>query len=437
VAYDAWIAKRLGIKDDELTRESLGRYQLAKINEIIALTREHSPFYKRHLQGCGSSPLADLADVARLPFLTPHDLRNSGLKMLCVSQGEISRVVTLETSGTTGPPKQLYFTGQDQELTVDFFVQSMSRLIQADERVSILLPADRPGGVGDLLYRAVSRLRALPVKHGLVTKLPVMLENLFTRPVRCLVGVPVQILALAKYYEASGEKRKLRLKNILLCTDYVSPSIVKEIERIWDCRVFDYYGMTEAGLGGGMECSARSGYHLHEADLYFEIVDPVSGGPVLEGREGEVVISTLTRRGMPLLRYRTGDLSRFVPEPCPCGAILRRLEKIRKRKNGPAPPAPYASLAMADLDDVLFPLFGLVDFSVNMVCGKKKNTLELTLYSLHSGIKEQDIRTALSSAPSLLPALASGALDVAMANKIVGDTIFPASAKRQIRVFSS
>jgi phenylacetate-CoA ligase len=95
--------------------------------------------------------------------------------------------------------------------------------------------------------------------------------------------------------------------------------------------VRNIYGMTEMVFGGAVQCEARSGYHMREADLYFEIVDPVRGHSVPDGEIGEIVFTTLTRIGMPLIRYRTGDLSRFIPEPCPCGSSLRRLDKIAGR----------------------------------------------------------------------------------------------------------
>ncbi len=98
--------------------------------------------------------------------------------------------------------------------------------------------------------------------------------------------------------------------------------------------MFNHYGMTEMGLGGGVDCRALTGYHLREADLYFEIVDPVDGRPLPDGEPGEVVFTTLTRRGMPLIRYRTGDLARFLPGSCPCGTVLRRLDHVQGRLAG-------------------------------------------------------------------------------------------------------
>ena len=89
------------------------------------------------------------------------------------------------------------------------------------------------------------------------------------------------------------------------------------------------HGMTEMGLGGAAQCEAGLGYHLQEGDLYFEIVHPETGAALPDGALGEVVFTTLTRQGMPLVCYRTGDLSRFIPEPCPCGSVLRSMEIVR------------------------------------------------------------------------------------------------------------
>ena len=95
--------------------------------------------------------------------------------------------------------------------------------------------------------------------------------------------------------------------------------------------MYNHYGTTEMGLGGGVDCAAHAGLHLREADLLFEIVDPASGAPLAAGEEGEIVFTTLTREAMPLVRYRTGDLGRFAVEPCPCGSSLRLLAPVRER----------------------------------------------------------------------------------------------------------
>jgi phenylacetate-coenzyme A ligase PaaK-like adenylate-forming protein len=157
-----------------------------------------------------------------------------------------------------------------------------------------------------------------------------------------------------------------QIANVLLSTDYVPDAIVTRIERIWNCRVFKHYGMTEMGLGGGVECSARKGYHLREADLLVEIVDPASGLPLADGNPGEVVFTTLTRDGMPLIRYRTGDLAAFRLDSCACGTVLKTLGMVRARRKSKIRMGQGQTLSIGDLDERLFAIDGVIDYQARM-----------------------------------------------------------------------
>ena len=177
---------------------------------------------------------------------------------------------------------------------------------------------------------------------------------------RRVVGIPVQVLRLARRDAAAGAQPRSRA--CLLSTDQAPRSLVAAVEAAWGCRVFDHYGTTEMGLGGGVECEALDGYHLREADLLFEVVDPETGAPVPDGEYGEVVFTTLTREAMPLIRYRTGDRGRFLVGPCPCGTPLRRLERVRARLLRPrAPAAAAARVDQAAVDEALFALPPVLD----------------------------------------------------------------------------
>ena len=170
----------------------------------------------------------------------------------------------------------------------------------------------------------------------------------------CAVGIPSQILALSRYREPGFPSKRIRLKSVLLSTDYVPQSIADSLAQTWGCEVYGHYGMTEMGLGGGVECGARNGYHMREADLLFEIIDPATRSPVSDGEYGEVVFSTLTRRGMPLVRYRTGDRSRFLVQPCPCGSVLRRMERIAGRISEAVRLHDGSFISMPQIDEILF-----------------------------------------------------------------------------------
>lgn len=360
-----WIAAKIGVTGSGFTREQLEKYQLRKLQETIDLTRNRSLYYRKTLAGWQGKDITNLADLKWLPFTNPETIRNNPLQFLCVSQDQVTRVVTLQSSGTTGEPKRLYFTKEDQELTVDFFNIGMSTLVSPGDKVLILLPGELSGSVGDLLAKGLERIGVKGIPHGLVKEPERTLEVMIRKKVDSLVGIPTQVLSLARYQGERGKTEQIKLKSVLLSTDYVPLAITRELQHRWGCRIFNHYGMTEMGLGGGVECQALAGYHLREADLYFEIINPKTGEAVPEGEVGEVVFTTLTRKGMPLIRYRTGDKARFIPQPCPCGTVLKRMERVTGRINGAVQLA-GGMLTMQDLDEVLFLVEGLLNFEASI-----------------------------------------------------------------------
>lgn len=422
---DSWIAAQIGHPRRPAMRADIEAYQLERLQATLRLAAEKSRFYHQRLAAMPRE-LNRLADLARFPFTTAQDIRNEALSFLCVSQDAIQRIVTLDTSGTTGNPKRLYFTREDQELTIDFFEIGMSTFTDSGDRVIILLPCERPGSVGDLLAMGLRRLGAAPIKHGPVKDITETVEVLRREQVNGLVGMPTQVLALARYSPG------LKLKSVLLSTDHVPEAIRHAVGRAWDCQVYNHYGMTEMGLGGGVECEAQRGYHLREADLYFEIIDPATGAPLPEGETGEVVFTTLSRQGMPLIRYRTGDLSRLVPGTCACGTTLKTLEWVRRRVSDSFVIGDGGQLTLADLDEVLFDLDGIIDFTATLTRHGDSDHLSLIVQVLDDkkGVPEAAICAALPAIPSLKAALKSGRLVAEVAVQI--GPAAPRPAKRRI-----
>lgn len=412
---EPWICSKIGLEPDApLTRTALNEYQLGRVQATVEHARNRSPFYREHLAGTGSADLRTLADIARLPFTTPADILADDLGFLCVSQSEIERVVTLNSSGTTNKAKRLHFTAQDLELTVDFFRHGMSTLVKPGERVLILMPGDLPGSVGDLLTQGLARLDVRGIIHGIVRDERAAIAEIIARKIDCLVGLPVQLLGLARHADAATIPHG-RIKSVLLSADYVPAAVSRELERVWGCPVFNHYGMTEMGLGGVVDCAARSGGHIREADLYFEIIDPATGQPAPEGEPGEVVFTTLTRTGMPLIRYRTGDLSRFIPEPCSCGAVLKRLEWVKGRLAGQVLLGGKYLVSMADLDEILFPLPGLLNFQASVTRENGIDLLQATLFTQGGPAEKlcRSTRDALENLPALQMALVGRGLKIA------------------------
>jgi phenylacetate-CoA ligase len=382
---DAWIARKIGLAAEApLTAAALARYQVEALNATIAFAFANSPFYRDHLGGREPGPLASVAEIARLPFTTPEDLRRDPDRFLSVSRDDVERVVTLETSGTTAPPKRIFFTSEDLELTLDFFHHGMSTLVMPGQRVLILMPGQRPGSVGDLLQKALARMDVKGLVHGPLGDPAAAVETILRERIDCLVGLPAQVLRLARCAPAAAILRA-RISSLLLTADYVPKSVVATLEEIWQCRVYQHYGMTESGYGGGVECAVRRGYHLREADLLYEIVDPEHGQPLPPGQVGEVVFTTLTRRGMPLIRYRTGDLAAFVPTACPCGSVLRRMQPVRGRIEGNLVVDSHTEIALADLDEVIFALAGVKDYQAIIRDDGGQTRLELRVDAAPAG----------------------------------------------------
>jgi phenylacetate-CoA ligase len=425
----SWIADKIGSSSQTFTREAITAYQLRKVCEALYLARKKSIFYRSKLAPFPTD-IASLDELRHYPFTTAEDIRREPLHFLCVSQDEIQRVVTLGSSGTTGQPKRVFFTASDQELTIDFFQVGMSTFTAPGDRVLILLPVERPGSVGDLLAIALERMGAIGLRHGLLGDMRQPLAIMANEDVNGIVGVPTQVLSLVR--NAGMEKsNRIRLKSALLTMDHVPQAIVRAVEASWGCRVYNHYGMTEMGLGGGVECQARRGYHLREADLYLEVIDPIRGRTVPEGAYGEVVFTTLTRRGMPLIRYRTGDISRFIPGDCPCGTVLRTLEKVRGRLSNRVDLGNGHCLTMADLDEALFPIDGVWNFTASLSREEKIDFLHVEVWGTRE-TKVHAVQQAVEAIPEVRAALEAGCLEVVSMMHKEGPFGFSGQAKRML-----
>jgi len=412
---EEWIRKKAHI--DPLLQGSsfvkaLSDYQLQRVNETIGYACRNSAFYRLHLDSFATQPLTALSEIDQLPFTTASDLARDPFRFLAVRQDDVARIVTLHTSGSTSRPKRLFFSDDDLELTIDFFHHGMSTIVQPGQKVAVLLPCERVDSVGDLLIRGLKRMDVATLPYGPVGDPLHAMREVASFGADCLVGIPTQALAMAR--APLGPVGKGCIQSVLLSTDYAPRAIVRSLEGVWGCRVFDHYGMTEMGLGGGVECEALDGYHLREADLYFEVVDHETGARCPDGVIGEVVFTTLTRRAMPLIRYRTGDVARVIPEPCPCGSALRRMERVRGRWDGAVRLGPDSTLTLPEVDEVLFSIPDLLDYRIVILQERNaKRLLELDICTTEGGSTTfSDVKAMLSTIDSLQESIARGHLAI-------------------------
>jgi len=364
-----WINNKIG-------GMTLDEYRLDRIRRTIDHAKQNSAFYRKHLAGLASSDIKRMDDIELIPTMSSSDIAGNPGLLVCVPQSEISRIVTLDTSGTTGDPKRIYFTEDDLELTVEFFMNGMKTLVGREDKVLILLPGEKFGSVGYVLREALKRIGVFSEIHGVINDMDRCITDIQRLGINCVVGIPVQVLELS--YEANM-KGIIGINSVLLSADYVPEPVVERIEENLGCTVYSHYGMTEMGFGGGVECSAFEGYHLRESDLYFEILDPDSGMALEDGLLGEVAFTTLNRRGMPLIRYRTGDISRMIAGGCGCGSNLRRLDKIMGRKSDFIELSPGIFISLPELDEVIFKVRGIVNYKVKLYKGSYANAIKLMI----------------------------------------------------------
>ncbi|UWG95684.1 AMP-binding protein [Dehalobacter sp. DCM] len=427
---DEWIAGKIGVEPGVLSKNAIFSYQIAQLQKTITLAKDKSAFYRKTLAMIDPGKITDFVRFAELPFTFPQDIAENPHAFVCTSQREIERIVSLQSSGTTGAPKRLFFTKEDQELTIDFFDYGMRNLVGPRDRVLILLPWELPGSVGDLLGIALKRMGAVPIPFGPVYNTADAISCALHNRTDAMVGIPTHVLRMARHQE--GEKLRNRINSVLLTTDYVPQAISEAVANRWGCSVFNHYGMTEMGLGGGVQCSALLDYHLREADLYFEIIDPETRKCVPDGEYGEVVFTTLTRNGMPLIRYRTGDISRFLPDPCPCGSVLRRMEVVQGRISGRKKIA-NSDFSIIDLDEALFKHNAVLDYRCRIEEKNGQEHLNVLIKATETNsVDPQEITDILRTIPAVQKGLTVGILVVNISTHWADIPISKGTSKRKI-----
>lgn len=361
------------------SRRDLYDLQLPRLKKTLECAIANSTFYRELFRREGIIPeeLTEIGDISTLPFTDPSDLRGHSYEFLCVSQSEIERVFALETAGTTGPPKRVFFSRDDLNKIKSYMGAAMKSVarwvgLKEDFRVQIFLPDGRPSSQAKLLSEGIERVGG----EAIATDLSLCNEDHIqkmkeTRPDILFGSVPY----IYRMTQESTEKdlREINPRALFLTSEYLPKPMRRRLEELWDSEVYYHYGMTEMGFGGGIECREHDGFHFNEGDLLFETVDPETGEKVKEGEEGELVFTTLNREAMPLIRYKTGDLARL-HLGCGCGVLtLMKIGNSIKRKEG-ALSVRGRSLHYNMLADIIYAIPEIVDFEASLW---DKNFLEI------------------------------------------------------------
>lgn len=337
----------------------LRSYRLSRINRQLSYMAERSSHWSRILGD--KLPLCSFDDFEKLPTMDEKDILRLGTELVCVSGRGVRRIVSLKTSGTSAV-KRIYFTDNDIERTVSFFAEGMKYMCRAGKRAVIFLPGTTNDGVSDLLKRGLARIGVDALAYGAIENFEDAARLITERPPDIVIGPPACVRRL------SLMTRGIRVRRILLSSDYVSRACIDTVHRAWGAEVFEHYGMTETCFGLAVGCSPGSKLHIRNDDFYIEILDPVTKKPLPEGDWGIVTVTTLNSEAMPLLRYMTGDVGAL--SPCSCGLAMPALTGIKGRYMALREP-----VNIHRLDDILCSCDEIEDYAADL----RDNTLTLTV----------------------------------------------------------
>ncbi|GAB6886659.1 phenylacetate--CoA ligase [Desulfothermus okinawensis JCM 13304] len=319
-------------KEEVMSRDELTQLQLQRLKHTIRQAKK-GLFYWDRLSGIEPEDIKSIDDIKSLPFTTKDDLRNNYPVGLLTES--VAKMVRLHvSSGTTGTPTAVLYTRKDLDTWADLMARCMYMVgIRPWDIFQNLSGYGLfTGGLG--IHYGAERLGCLTIPAGAGnSKRQIKLLKDFR--VTAIHIIPSYALHLATVFdELEVDPKSLHLKIALIGAEPHTEEVRRRIEEIYGVKAYNSYGLSEMnGPGVAFECTEQNGMHLWEDAYLLEIVDPETLEPVEDGEVGELVLTTLTREGMPLIRYRTKDLTAIIPGECPCGRVHKRIARITGRSD--------------------------------------------------------------------------------------------------------
>lgn len=322
-------------KIETASRKEIEKIQLERLKKIVKKVYKSTPFYKKKFDEINLkvSDIKTLDDIRKIPFTTKEDLRqNYPYGLMAVKMDDIIRIHA--SSGTSGKPTVVFYTKNDMEN----WTECVARIIAAagGEKTDIVQICFGyglfTGALG--LHQGWERIGAsvIPASAGNTARQIMLMKDLKTT---AIVSTPSYGLYIAdKMKELGYKKEDFNLRIGLFGSEASSAAMQKELEKRLHLKPTDNYGLSEVmGPGVSGECLEKAGMHINEDHFLCEIVDPKTLEPVKAGESGELVITTLTKEGLPLLRYRTKDITSITYEKCKCGRTSARMARIQGRSD--------------------------------------------------------------------------------------------------------
>jgi len=319
-------------KPGEVDRKALREYQLHRFRHQMLYTGENAPFYQRRWKETGLKPeeIRTFDDLCKVPLTEPSDLAENPFEFLCVSQTKVMRAFS--TSGTSGQRKRLFYTRNDVLGVIDPISAALKNVgMRKNDTLQIMFPAIDAWDPG-LMLEGACKLAGLNAVKASMIDVDEQLRLMKVNHTTMMIGLTSFIYRLTLLAKEKEDLRSYGIKALILSAEPMPEAMRRELENAWGCKALSQYGMTEMGLATTIECNEKDGLHINEADFLPEVIDPKTGEHVSEGEDGELIWTSLSFEGSPLLRYRSYDISFPIEPPCRCGfRAVGMIGKIKGR----------------------------------------------------------------------------------------------------------
>jgi phenylacetate-CoA ligase len=317
---------------ETIPREELEKLQLKRLRRTLHHIKENNPLYAARFGDLEPEDIKDLTQIRELPFITKEELREAyPFKLACATKEDFVRFHM--SSGTTGTQVINPYTRSDVDQWAEIMARCLSAATLTYRDVFQITPGFGLFNGGFGFHYGAERIGCfvVPIGPGRILMQLKFIKDFGTTALAAISSYPLRLIEVAKSEGFDFSETKLRVG--IFGAEVWSDETRKFIEKEMGIETFDIIGMTETGgVGLGIDCIAHEGIHVWEDHYLIEIVDPETGESLPDGEEGELVVTTLTREGLPLIRYRTRDITRIVSRGrCVCGRTMLRLARIKGR----------------------------------------------------------------------------------------------------------
>lgn len=320
---------------DYLPVPQLRQLQLNRLKNIVRHAYERVELYRDRMDQAGVSPdhITSLEDIAAIPFTQKTDLRDTyPFGMFAVPMHEVVRVHA--SSGTTGKPTVVAYTQEDIDVWSSVMVRSFAAcgLHRGDVIQNAYGYGLFTGGLGAHYGAEALGATVIPISGGNTERQIMVMRDFGVTAICCTPSYFLHIIE--RVADMGVDIMDMPVRAGIFGAEPWTDQMRQRIQAESPIRAYDIYGLSEIiGPGVGIECCAQEGLHIFEDHFMVEIVDPQTGDPLPEGQEGELVLTTLSKRAMPMLRYNTHDVTAIIPEQCTCGRSIRRIRRISRRSD--------------------------------------------------------------------------------------------------------